>query len=71
MPQSRRASLAESAANVVIGYLVAVLSQMVVFPLVGIQATLSQNILSGFWFAGISLARGYVVRRVFNSRRGA
>lgn len=68
MPQSRRASLAESVANVLVGYVVAVLSQMVVFPLVGIHATFSQNVISGIWFAGISLARGYVVRRLFNRR---
>ena len=71
MPQSRRVSLLESVANVVIGYLVAVGSQMVVFPLVGIQATTAQNFISGLWFAGISLVRGYVVRRLFNRRRGA
>jgi len=69
MPQSRRSSLVESAANVAIGYIVAVLSQMLVFPVVGIYATFSQNVISGVWFAGISLARGYLVRRFFNSRR--
>lgn len=61
--------MVESAANVAIGYIVAVLSQMLVFPLVGIHATFSQNVISGVWFAGISLARGYLVRRFFNSRR--
>ena len=37
--QSRRASLLEAGANVLVGYLVAVLAQQLVFPLFGIDTT--------------------------------
>lgn len=67
MSQSRKHSLIESLANVFIGYVVAVASQVVIFPVFGIAVTLGENMLIGSWFTLISIARSYVVRRVFNS----
>ena len=69
MSQTRLQSAIESAANVAIGYGVAVASQMAIFPLFGIHATLADNLLIGGYFTIISMARSYVVRRLFN--RGA
>jgi len=66
MSQSRAMSGAESVANVAIGYGVAVASQLVIFPLFGVHLPLSDNLLIGAWFTVISLARSYVVRRLFN-----
>lgn len=66
--QSRRASMIEAVANVVIGYVVAILSQLVVFPLFGIQVSLSTNLWIGAWFTVISLVRSYALRRWFNAR---
>lgn len=66
MTQSRRGSLFESLANVLIGYLVAIAGQMVVFPLLGIVADTRQNLLCGLCFSFISIARSYCIRRVFN-----
>lgn len=37
-------SLVEAAANVVVGYGVAVLTEILVFPLFGLNATISQNL---------------------------
>lgn len=68
MNQSRIGSLIEAAANVVIGYLVALASQLVVFPLVGIHVSLGTNLEIGAWFTLISLARSYILRRWFNAR---
>ena len=65
--QSRRHSLVESITNVAIGYVIAVASQVIVFPLVGVDSTLSQNMTIGVYFTFISLARSYVIRRWFNS----
>ena len=48
MPQSRLMSLIEALANVVVGYAVAVLTQIVVFPLFGPEATLAQNLGIGW-----------------------
>ena len=39
-------SLVEAVANVVVGYGVAVVTQMLVFPLFGLTATLAQNLAS-------------------------
>lgn len=66
--QTRLQSLAESLTNIAIGYTVAILSQLAVFPVFGIDIPLSDNFLIGAWFTGISLARGYLVRRWFNRR---
>lgn len=49
MSQSRTMSAVESVVNVAIGYGVAVVSQIAIFPLFGV----------------ISLARSYVIRRLF------
>ena len=56
----------ESAANVVIGYMVALGSQLVVFPMFGVHLPLQDNLLIGLWFTAISLVRSYLVRRWFN-----
>ena len=66
MSQSRAQSMIESAANVVIGYMVALGSQLVVFPMFGVHLTLQDNLLIGLWFTAISLVRSYLVRRWFN-----
>ena len=56
----------ETAVSVTIGYLVALASQIAIFPLFGIHATLSDNLMIGAWFTVISMIRGYAVRRFFN-----
>lgn len=64
--QSRRMSLVESAANVVVGYGVAVLTQMMVLPWFGLYATLNQNLVMGSIFTVVSLVRSYALRRLFD-----
>ena len=44
MKQSRTMSLVESVANVVVGYGIAVVSQMLLFPIFGMHMTLEQNL---------------------------
>jgi len=68
MTQTRTASLIESVFNVVIGYGVALVSQLVIFPMFGIQLPLSDNLAIGAWFTVISLVRSYAIRRWFNAR---
>ncbi len=58
----------EAVANVAIGYFVAILSQLAVFPLFGIHVPLSANLWIGAWFTVISLVRSYALRRWFNAR---
>ena len=66
--QSKTQSIIETITNVVIGYIVALLSQLAVFPLFDIHIPLSSNLMIGVWFTGIGLVRGYFVRRYFNWR---
>lgn len=68
MEQSRIESLVETCINTAIGFFVALASQLAIFPMVGIEASLSTNLVIGAWFTLISVARGYIVRRYFNSR---
>jgi hypothetical protein len=69
MRQSRLMSLVEAVANVVVGMLVAVATQIVVFPILGLQATLAQNVKLALVFTAVSIARSYVLRRLFESFR--
>jgi hypothetical protein len=63
--QSRRMSLVESLANVVVGYGIAVATQAAVFPLFGLQASLTENGAIGGIFTGVSILRSYLMRRLF------
>ena len=66
MIQSRTMSAVESVANVVIGYGVALTTQVIVFGLLEIPVSLEQNLWIGGIFTAVSLVRSYVVRRLFN-----
>ena len=69
MKQSRLMSLAESLANVLVGYCVAVLTQLVVFPLFGLAVTVTENLLIGLIFTAVSIVRSYALRRGFEALR--
>lgn len=66
--QTKLESFLESCLNILIGYLVALASQLVVFPMVGIHVPFQTNLIIGFWFTLISLVRSYAIRRWFNMR---
>ena len=65
MSQSRRLSLLEAVTNVAVGYVLAIATQIVVFPAFGLQASLGDNLAIGAVFTGISLIRSYALRRLF------
>ena len=62
-------SMVEAVANVVIGYAIAVATQVVVFPIFDIHITLADDLAIGLVFAVVSLARGFMLRRVFERLR--
>lgn len=66
--QSRLSSFIESIINILIGYCVALLSQIMIFPLFDIYVSMTTNLWIGAWFTVISLIRSYVIRRWFNAR---
>ncbi|OSQ53895.1 hypothetical protein MCRY_21790 [Marivita cryptomonadis] len=69
MTQSRAMSFVEAATNVVVGYVLAIVTQIVVFPWFGIEAALGEHLAIGLAFVGISLTRSYVLRRLFETIR--
>jgi len=69
MKQSRLMSLVESLANVLVGYGVAVLTQVLAFPLFGLAVTIAENLLIGLVFTGVSIIRSYALRRSFEALR--
>ena len=69
MKQSRLMSLVESLANVLVGYGVAVATQMVVFPMFGLAVTVAENLLIGLIFTVVSIVRSYALRRGFEALR--
>jgi hypothetical protein len=68
-PQSRLMSLVESVANVIVGYGVAVVTQILIFPIFGLHATLAQNLKMGLVFSVVSIARSFALRRLFEALR--
>ena len=62
-------SLVESVANVVVGYALAIATQIVVFPWFGIETGLAEHLTIGLAFVGVSLVRGYLLRRLFERWR--
>jgi hypothetical protein len=71
MKQSRRMSLIEAITNVAVGFGLAIATQMLVFPLFGLQASFADNLALGSIFTGISIARSYLLRRLFEAIRVA
>ncbi len=69
MKQSRAMSLVETATNVIVGYVLAIATQIVVFPWFGIETGLAEHLTIGVAFVGVSLARGYALRRLFEAIR--
>ena len=67
--QTKRQSLKEAITNILIGYLTALLSQIVVFPLFDILVPLSDNLLIGAYFTIISLVRSYIIRRYYENKK--
>ena len=66
MKQFRRMSLVEALVNVAVGYGLAVLTQIAVFPLFGLHASLSENLAIGAIFteavAPVPGAQGRLLR---------
>ena len=69
MKQSRAMSLVESLANVAVGYGVAVVTQILIFPIFGLHTTLGQNLMMGAIFTVVSIGRSYALRRLFEEIR--
>jgi hypothetical protein len=67
--QSRSMSMLEAIANVVVGYGVAVATQILIFPVFDLHTTLVQNLKMGGIFTIMSLIRSFALRRMFEHLR--
>jgi hypothetical protein len=65
--QTRAGSLAEAVANVVAGYVLAVLVQRIAYPLFGITTTIATDSVIAALFTVTSLVRSFVLRRIFET----
>lgn len=64
--QSKRFSLIESVTNTLIGFIVSLIIQLIIYPIMDIPVTFGQNLTITAVFTLVSIARGYLVRRLFN-----
>jgi hypothetical protein len=65
--QSRFMSLVEAITNVAAGYLLALLTQITIFPMFGLVVSVADNLLISGIFTGVSLLRSYTLRRLFET----
>ena len=66
--QSKRESMIETFMNVGIGWFISFIANMLVLPLFGYDINLTDGVLISIIFTIISIVRGYMVRRWFNSK---
>lgn len=66
MSQTRIDSVIEAITNILVGYGIAITSQMVIFPLFGIHISIGEHLTIGLLMTCISLVRSYLLRRLFN-----
>jgi hypothetical protein len=58
-------SLIESITNVILGYVIALITQVLVFPLFALDVSVRSHLGIGLIFTLVSLVRSYVLRRVY------
>ena len=62
-------SLVEAAANVVVGFGLALITQAALFAFLGLQINLAENLLIVTAFTIVSLLRSFALRRIFEAIR--
>ena len=68
MKQTKKQSIVESITQTVIGLVTSFLIQLIIYPILNIPVTFSQNLIITFVFFLASILRGYVIRRFFNNK---
>ena len=66
--QTKKWSMIESLTSTTIGWLIGVILNMSVLPLFGYDVSLTDGLLISIIFTVVSVIRGYVIRRFFNSK---
>ncbi len=68
MPQSKIASLTETIVNTLIGLFTSFIAMTILYKAYDVHVPHTLNIVFTFWMTLISIARGYIVRRMWDSR---
>ena len=66
--QSKRESMIESLTSTTIGWLIGVILNLTILPLFDYNITVVDSLLVSLIFTVISVVRGYLIRRFFNSK---
>jgi hypothetical protein len=64
--QPKKYSILESIINTSMGYLLGVLTQIIIFPLYGLTVSLNNMMSITAIFTMVSFLRSYILRRLFN-----
>ena len=67
--QTKKKSLIESTVQTLIGLVTSILVQITIYPLMGIPVTFEQNLIITAVFFVVSIVRGYLVRRLFETAK--
>lgn len=63
--------MVETLTNVIVGYGVAVVMQILIFPIFGPHTTLAQNLQMGLLFTGVRIIRSFLLQWLFEAIRAA
>lgn len=66
--QTKLESFIEVALNTIIGWMTAIVTQLVVFPMFDITVSFHEQISISLIFTSIAIVRSYIIRRWFNRR---
>jgi len=66
--QTKIDSVLEALVNILIGGGIALIAQIVLFPLLGHNFTMTENLITSLFFTIISFIRSFAIRRLFNGR---
>ena len=68
--QTKKQSLIETLTSVFVGWLIGVILNLTILPLFDYNITIVDSLWVSLIFTIVSVIRGYVIRRWFNSKEG-
>ena len=68
MDQTKIDSVLEATTNILIGAGIALIAQIIWFPIIGKDFTLADNLMTMTIFTFVSFIRSYGIRRLFNGK---
>ena len=66
--QTKKQSLVETLTSVFVGWLIGVILNLTILPLFDYNITVADSLWVSLIFTVVSVIRGYVIRRAFNSK---